>query len=88
MDDQQLSDRIRNVIEASSYRWRTVGGLSSELGAVRTDVERVLANSGAFVRAQAPSGSGEALYTTVARYRRDTPFVERLFGAGANTVAS
>ena len=87
MDDDQLRDRVKAATDASSFNWRTVGGLSRELRAERADVERVLANSGYFVRAQSPSGSGEALYTTVGRYKRDTPLIDRLFGAGANTVA-
>lgn len=88
MTDQKLKQRVLDAMENSPYKWRTVRGIASELATGASDIEDVLTNSGSFVRAQLPNEKGEALYSTVGRYKRDTPFLGRLFGAAANTVAS
>jgi hypothetical protein len=46
----------------------------------------VLNSSDGFVRARARSARSELLYTTSEKYKRDTPFLERVLGAAANTV--
>jgi hypothetical protein len=86
MEDQQLGQLMAQTISTSKYKWRTVRSIARQVGADRKQAERVLQNSTNFVRAKTPNARGEALYTTSERYRKETPLLERIFGAGANTV--
>jgi hypothetical protein len=88
MAKPELTEKIQEAIETSDFRWRTVNGLSRDLKLDQRLVEDILSESGQFVRSRMPNAHGEALYTTVGRYRRETPFLDRLFGAAANTVTS
>lgn len=88
MTTEELAARAASAIDKSEYTWRTVSGLAKELRVEAEAVEDVLDNSGKFVRSRSPSAKGEALYTTLTRYRREIPRLQRLFGAAANTVSS
>lgn len=81
-----LEEQIAAAISASSYRWRTAPAIAKEIKADAKNVSEVLRSSTSFVRAKKPNEKGQALYTTFDRYRKETPFVERLLGAAANTV--
>ena len=88
MTDRDLRARVIDAINGSPYKWRTVRGVAKDVGAKYEAVEEVLVKSGAFVRAKSPNKRGEALYSTTERYKKETPFIDRLFGAAANTVSS
>ena len=78
--------KIANAIAGSRYKWRTVKGISSEIGAAEIKVFETLENSNNFIRANRPNERGDALYTTAERYRKETSLMNRLLGAAANTV--
>lgn len=86
--NDDLRNRIIVALNKSQYRWRTARGVAKEIGEKEQDVFDTMRKSDAFVRAKTPNKNGEVLYTTAERYKKDTPFFERLLGAGANTVSS
>lgn len=88
MHEQTTLNRIVDAIETSRFDWRTVRGLAEELGLAELEVADALENSALFVRSRQPNKRGDALYTTVHKYRQQTSFLHRALGAAANTVNS
>lgn len=86
MVDQELRVRIGDAINKSRYTWRTAKSLSKELGSSIDVITDVLNASDTFLRARRPNASGDSLYTTSEKYKRDTSLLERVLGAAANTV--
>lgn len=88
MTDINLISKVQLVINKGDFDWRTMSGLAKELEVETSDIAEVLHGSEVFVKSVVPNGNGEELFTTVSRYKQKTPFLRRLFGAAANTVAS
>ena len=88
MSDPNLASKIIQSIEQSDFDWRTKSGIASELELTSDEIGDVLAKSDSFVKSKVPNEKGEELYTTVGRYKRNTPLFKRMLGAAANTVIS
>ena len=88
MQDDSTSNLIATAIEKSELQWRTVRGLAKQLVLKETVVAQALENSSLFLRARQPNKPGDALYTTVRKYKRNVPWFERALNAAANTVNS
>ena len=88
MSDPNLANKIIQSIEESNFDWRTKAGIASELEVTSDEISDVLAVSDSFVKSKIPNQKGEELYTTVKRYKRNTPLLKRVLGAAANTVIS
>jgi hypothetical protein len=83
-----MLNQIAEAVDRSKFDWRTVRGLAEELDLEETDVADALEHSALFVRSRQPNKRGDAIYTTVRKYRRLTSFFDRALGAAANTVNS
>jgi hypothetical protein len=88
MSDPNLANKIIQSIEQSDFNWRTKSGIASELDLSSDEIADVLAKSDSFVKSKVANEKGEELYTTVDRYKRNTPLLKRVLGAAANTVIS
>lgn len=86
MVDKNLVAKIAIAIDNSEYKWRTSRSIAREIHVDEQPVSSALSDSSIFLKAKRPNLKGEALYTTLEKYRRETPFLERLLSAAANTV--
>lgn len=72
-------DRIWKALEDARWDWRTVDGVSKEIGLPEEEVLRILESSpDEIIRSRIPDERGRALYTTRQHYRRRQGFLERL----------
>lgn len=86
MAGDDLTVKAAEAISKSQYKWRTAQSIARELNVNANTAFEVLAGSDTFVRAKKPNARGQPLFTTSKKYREQTPFLKRLFGAAANTV--
>ncbi len=88
-DDPQKADFAAQVMKAfmeSKYKWRTIGGVATELGTEKDKVAGVVKASDGYLRAKALNERGEELFTTAARYRQDSSSFTKFLSAATNSV--
>ena len=74
-----VDDRIIGALEDPRWDWRTVDGISRDIGIPPHEIRAFLARSGGtVVRSVARDRQGRALFTTRKRYRESHSLVERL----------
>ena len=84
--DPDVLRKVIAALENPKYKWRTVGGISKDAGVAPDKVLDVLKASDIVVRSSVPSKSGDALFTTRARFRRSASTAEKLRGAFTNRL--
>jgi hypothetical protein len=86
MSEREAITKMIAAIDQSNFRWRTIRGIAADAGVGYPQAASILAKSDKFVKARKPTKSGEALYTTTSKYKKETPLFGRIFGAAANTI--
>ena len=87
MSESDLGAQIAEAINQSPYKWRTIKGIAKQLSSSDELVMQAINNSSDFVKSKLPNEHGEALYTTLSKYKEDKSIFKRFLGAGANTVS-
>ncbi len=86
--DASLRDLIIRALEDERYEWRTVDGLSKQIGILEAKVQEVLAGlEQEVVRSSFPDDSGRALYTTRNHYQQTHGVGTRFLNALSAKVA-
>lgn len=84
--DAELLKSVLAALENPRYQWRTIGGVAKETGVGVEKVLDILTGSDVVVRSSVPSKSGDALFTTRARFRDSASFAQKLRGAFTNRL--
>jgi len=85
-DEKQNMGKIIAALENPKYKWRTIGGISRESGVAPDAVFDFLKGSEIVVRSSVPSKTGDALFTTRARFRKSASVTNKLWGAFTNRL--
>ncbi|MEN5208101.1 hypothetical protein ABE493_08270 [Stenotrophomonas terrae] len=85
--DSEVKIKVINAMNNNRYRWRTIGGISKEVGLPQDVVVKVISlNSDSVVRAPALSNKGEPLFTTREHLLEKATIGEKILGAFKNRV--
>ena len=83
-----LRDQIIHALEDDRYEWRTVDGVSGQIGVPAQQVQEFLENlKQEIVRSSIPDESGRSLYTTRRHYRATRGLGSRFLDALSDKVA-
>jgi hypothetical protein len=81
-----IREKIANSIDNSEYGWRTVRGISMDIGEPENRIATEIVTSSDFVQSGSLNSKGEALFTTRNKYKKITPMLMRVLGAAANSI--
>ncbi len=73
---------VFDALGDARFKWRTLGGIASQLNIAETEVMDILGNNQEFIiESSVPSKKGEALYTTREHYLETTSGLDRMLGS-------
>ena len=82
MSDDNLQIEVMKALESDKYKWRTIKGISKEIGANEDDVLSVIGqNPETVVQSSVPSTTGEDLYTTKLHFNKQASVLDKIIGA-------
>jgi hypothetical protein len=83
-----LRDQIIHALEDDRYEWRTIDGVSGQIGVPTQQIQEFLENvKQEIVRSSIPDESGRSLYTTRRHYRETHGLGSRFLDALSDKVA-
>lgn len=84
--DVDVLEKVIAALENPKYKWRTIDGISREAGVAPDKVVDALKASDIVARSSVASKSGDALFTTRARFRQSASVAQKLRGAFTNRL--
>jgi len=82
MNSENLTSKVIQALENHEYKWRTVKGISKEIGESEKDVLLVIKqNMDVIVKSSVPSKDGEDLYTTRKHFNKSSSTMDKIIGA-------
>ncbi|CAN1562991.1 hypothetical protein MCEMSE15_02768 [Fimbriimonadaceae bacterium] len=82
MSDHDIEQRVLDALGDARFRWRTVGGVASQLNVPEQKVREVISErTDQVLRSSVLSTDGSELYTTRSHFIETSTAYEKLIGA-------
>lgn len=82
MSTKEKTDKVLRSLENAKYKWRTIEGISKEIGESTNDIWEIIdQNSDVVIESSVRSNTGLRLFTTKKHFENTSSSIEKLFGA-------
>lgn len=82
MSTKEKTDNVLKSLENPKYKWRTIEGISKEIGESINDIWEIIdQNSDVVIESSVRSNKGLRLFTTKKHFENTSSSIEKLFGA-------